>query len=330
MAVDLRSFIRFSAGGLSKSYTKDSWSPIPADEVSVTNMSDSLTIDVGLVGIAGVTFSPNTFRLSPYQSQTFTVSYDLGYINQYSEGVNTINAVVNLSTGTVVTVPPPPPPPPPPTGDPIPPTVPGPGGWLEERFYGAPITATSTTPIENIYAQGAFLVQRVPYISYGDGSLPAPVTVRWTGDFVFEDKEYIFTANSDDWMRVKLDNEVIFESSFALQPTPYYASRTIKMSPRSFNFVVEYFNGHTSNTAVFAWQATDPWEIIVGPTGGPKTFPSSPTEPLTQPTAPVEEPATSGTTGGGGGTTVTGEPIDDDGGTFDGMPKQGPIFWEPI
>ncbi len=259
-------------------------------------------ITVELSHVHAISVHPRHFFLPPGSDQVILVEFNREIINHFPEGLNELDLFcqatikqTNIITGRPSSALPrqspelpqyvspiqyipqlPDPTEPPPIILPPPPTL-SLGIWKEERFNGAPITPSAITDIQEIFAQGPYSTSLVSNIYYQD-TIPAPTTIRWTGDFDFTAAEYMFEVVADDGVRVWLDNELILESAWGLQQTPYTQTRKILMSNRSFNLRVEYFNGYTYSQISFRWflAGTSTTKILppIGPVIGDPVVPT--------------------------------------------------------
>lgn len=310
----LASFIALDVREIDVEYIKDSYDTIPQQVLSMNNFSDILDMNVSIRGIAGVFFNPSDFFLPHDSIQSVLVYFDSNTLNDLPEGINTISAVISLSSNTVTTGSLFPPPPPTPV---IPPNA---GTFLEERFLGSSGNNGRQSP-DNIFKKDPFFTQRINTINYDDRKLPsnilfqqiflgtksttriAPgVTVRWSGQFNFAVAgTYMFTVTTDDGMRIKLDDGAYFLNQYHNQnPTIYTA--TVNIDTAGFHLItVEYYNDYGNNTAMVSWALVNATPTPVPPgttpptTMNPPATPASPTTPTTPPVSSQPVPTTPST-----------------------------------
>lgn len=229
--VVLASIITISKPEINKQYVKDTLQTIPSETISFHNISSNIAVDVSLVGIQGVTFTPNTFSINPLGTVQVVINFDATQINVLPEGVSKINCMVNLSSKSVILNPPVPPvtPPPPP-----PPTL-GEGMFLEEQFIGAP---GGTESEDLIFSREPILRRTTDTIKL---TPTTPVTVRWTAKQNFQEGYYTFRFKTDDGIRAFLDDTVsIFNFWFDQSPTDYTSRFYIPAGEHKLR--IEYYN----------------------------------------------------------------------------------------
>ena len=97
-----------------RQYVKGSLRSITPATINISNISDEVEVQISLAGLAGVSFDPSSFTLAKKSTQQVSILFDPTQIDSLPEGINTVNAAVNLTSNTAVLDPIPPPPPPPP------------------------------------------------------------------------------------------------------------------------------------------------------------------------------------------------------------------------
>jgi uncharacterized membrane protein YgcG len=290
--VDLAKLIQVSLPEIDRLYVKDSFYPIEPQTFTLQNTSDLVDINVGLRGIAGVTFEPNILVVNRGEAKQVTVRFDVNTLNSLAEGLNTITAVCDLSSGTAIV---PPAPPPIIIQDPQSPTPPTPTQeaatdiWTEERFGGAPMGVLGFFSLERILANGPYQTKTVQNINYPQGFLQAGNTIRWTGQFTFVDATYQFNATTDDGMRVWLDGNLIIDE-WRIQGKKTF-TRQLPMTAGLHSLRIEYFNGQGDSVAAFSYSRIT----------GNRSVPSTGGTPVN----PVSSGGGSGGGGGGGDTSRT-------------------------
>lgn len=237
-SVDLATLIQVSTPSVERVYVKDSLVPITSEEIHIRNLSTEIDIRVGLRGAGGVSFEPSAVDVLRNTTVPVRVIFNSTEVNNLREGINTISAILDLTTNTPIVAPPRP------VEHPfIPSRPPRPlNKWYEERFHGAP-QGMDSTDVSVIMGRDPYIAQWVNNINYLDGSIPAPTSIRWTGKFIFEDARYQCTATYDDGMRVWVDGVLVIDdwASGASRTTV----RTVQMSEGEHDLRVEYFNGLT-------------------------------------------------------------------------------------
>lgn len=114
-----------------------------------------------------------------------------------------------------------------------------------------------------------------------DCFLPADnFSIRWTRTAPFENKNYIFTATTDDGMRVYVDGVQKINEWRVQAPTTYTA--TVPMTAGNHTIKVEYYDSGWGATAKLNWQA------VAAPVPPPPTVTPTPTPqpPIVRPTPP--------------------------------------------
>lgn len=263
-SINLAQVVILDALVIDRQYVKGSLKSISSAKFNVKNISSEVEVQVGLAGLAGVSFNPQDFTLVKNGTQEVIVNFDTPTVDLLPEGLNTINAAINLSSTSAVLDPLPPPPPPPPSAPvpqlpppqlppvpQLPPIMPVPppiiGGWNEERFRGSPNAVPETTLFTN-----PILVQTVPAINY-NGNLDSPLTIRWTKTInVRRDSGYRFTLRTDDGMRVFIDNVLVFNQWRDQSPTEYNFDYNLVAGTR--NLRVEYYNDRNLAVAQLSYQ----------------------------------------------------------------------------
>jgi hypothetical protein len=117
-------------------------------------------------------------------------------------------------------------------------------------------------------------------------------SVRWTGDFDFDEGIYNFTAMVDDGLRVKLDGSTIIEGWHAQGFNRYQEQHYV--SKGRHTVVVEYFEKDQG-----AIVQVD-WKLVASPTSAPPEKPTPPPAP-TATRRPTPRPAQETEPMGGGG-----------------------------
>lgn len=274
-ALDLSQFLQVSTNAVARQYVKNSLTPLSPDTIQLRNLSQDIDITVTSRGLSGVTFTPATVDIPRGTSVSVEIDYDVTQLNNLPDGTNVINAVFDISSDTPVSSPipiPTPTPTPTPTS-----TIPT-NAWLEERFAGAPAGPLDQTPIATIFARPPISTTTVTSINYGNGTMVAPISVRWQGNWNFQNGDYKFSATIDDGMRVWLDGNLVLDQ-WALNPSRTY-SFTQNMSAGLHNIRIEYFNGYTDCAAIFGFSINgsptvyNP-PVVVGSGGGGNSNPNT-------------------------------------------------------
>lgn len=151
------------------------------------------------------------------------------------------------------------------TGAPPPPPPPPPTGVYQGSYWNA---GTGSSPA--IPTTAANLVRDDAEINFDwDGVSPDPVInadhfiVRWTGTKTFEDSTYRFTTESDDGIRVYVDNQLIQDLWNDHGTTTYAADRA--MTAGDHNIKVEYYENGGGAVAKFSFAK------IIAPPPAPTT-----------------------------------------------------------
>jgi len=262
--IRLAEIIVVDAAAIDRQYIKGTLQAIPPAKFNIKNISSQVEVRVNLAGLAGVSFDPANFTLQKNSSQEVTVNFDLATIDTLPEGINTVNAAINLSSNSIVmddtvsiipVVPPAPPAPIAPVNpQPLPsvsdtmlPIVAAPqavsSGWLEERFNGTPPGVTPQALFLSPYYS-----QRVSDINY-DGTLPAKSTFRWTKTLdVPTDANYEFSAKVQDGVRIYVDDVLILDKWIAQPVKTFTVNKTL--SAGSHVVRVENYNATQRPVAI--------------------------------------------------------------------------------
>lgn len=265
--IDLAAAIQLSSRTIDREYVKGTMKTIPVQEFEVRNVTTNVNVTVGFRSIAGVIFTPNKFTLPAAQVQKVVASFDLAEIDKYPEGVNTVTAVLDLNSDTVLLQPTPPsvsappitptpivpetpvlpqppaPQPPPPTVTPQPPS-PQLNVWNEERFEGSP----NSTPEATIFSRAPFLRRVVPEINYVSRSdFPPPVTVRWTMRYQWQGGTLQFETFTDDGMRIRINGREVWNRWVDQPPSTYQFA--VDYPQGVLDIVVEYYNDRSVGVA---------------------------------------------------------------------------------
>src|SRR5271166_2990465 len=90
-----------------------------------------------------------------------------------------------------------------------------------------------------------------------DPSLPGlDFSVRWSGNFMFSQGNYTFSALTSDGMRLYLDGNLILNAWYDQPPDSYKATQTV--SQGSHLIVVEYYEKLGGATAQVSWRNNSP------------------------------------------------------------------------
>ncbi len=76
-------------------------------------------------------------------------------------------------------------------------------------------------------------------------------SVRWTGKFYFVGGKYLFTARSDDGMRIYLDNSLILDEWYDTPPTTYRVK--VDVGEGTHTLRVEYYENRGTAVAKVTW-----------------------------------------------------------------------------
>lgn len=137
-----------------------------------------------------------------------------------------------------------------PIADPAPPTEPDiPTGswayrkWANTSFAGTPEKTGTEAAISHSWANAA---------PFGSGAVDN-VTVRWQGNWVFEDGDYTFTALVDDGVRITVDGQVVIDqwSPPSRPDTTFQATRTLTAGTKLVT--VEYIELAGYATCQVSW-----------------------------------------------------------------------------
>ena len=132
----LSDIIVIDVASINRQYIKGSLRPIDTGKFTIKNISTDIETQISILTLPGVIFTPSSFSLQGGEFREVVVKFELPILESFPEGVNTINAAINISSPTAIAnpVPPPPPPlpppaippPPPPALPPLPPQLPPP------------------------------------------------------------------------------------------------------------------------------------------------------------------------------------------------------------
>lgn len=139
--INLADVVVLDALVIDRQYIKGSLRNIAPAKFNVRNTSSEVEVQVALSGLAGVSFDPANFTLAKNGIQEITVNFDVPTIDGLPEGINTVNAAINLNSNTAVFDPLPPPPAPVPPAPPVP--VPAP---IPQPIPQLPPTVIETLP----------------------------------------------------------------------------------------------------------------------------------------------------------------------------------------
>jgi peptidoglycan/xylan/chitin deacetylase (PgdA/CDA1 family) len=92
-------------------------------------------------------------------------------------------------------------------------------------------------------------------------------SVRWSGMHTFETGDYLFTATSDDGIRVWVDGQLIIDGWGDHPPTTYRATPT--MTAGDHQVRVEYYENSGGATAQLSWQMLGPKVVALTFDDGP-------------------------------------------------------------
>jgi len=127
--------------------------------------------------------------------------------------------------------------------------------WLQ-RWDG--INAWRGDYFGNMNLSGTPTFQRYdPAIDFNFVTAPAPgvplahFSVRWNGEFYFTGGKYLFTATTDDGMRVYLDNNLILDQFHDQPPTTYHVN--VDVSEGTHQLRVEYYQDIGTAVARLTW-----------------------------------------------------------------------------
>lgn len=299
--VDLAKLVQVSTPSVERMYVKNSMAPIAPEEIQLRNLSTEIDIRVGLRGAGGVSYEPSVVDLPKNSTVTVKVVFNPAEVNNLREGINTVGTILDLTTSTPVVLPPFPVEPPT-----IPPQqIPRLNKWFEERFTGSP-EGLDSTDISVILSRPPVETRWIDTINYQDGTITAPMSIRWTGRFTFEQGTYHFKATYDDGMRVWVDGVLLIDD-WSSGPARTNMKRHT-MSSGEHDIRVEYFNGLTNCHAALSWN-----KMMVPPVI-PSEIPTLPPEPDTprrpDPRDERTVPGSSGNTGGRLGGRGTEEWVD--------------------
>ena len=131
--------------------------------------------------------------------------------------------------------------------------------FLAEYYKGSSFNYLSSSKCEEKQENSNSLLRD----SLPEGMERENFSVRWTGEFFFEDKTYMFKAESDDGIRVWLDgNLIINEWRLQDEPARY---RVIHSLEKGYHAIkIEYFNGSGKAVANFSWKPHKPKIRIFG------------------------------------------------------------------
>jgi len=182
--INLAEVVILDAVVIDRQYIKGSLRNIQSAKFNVKNISSEVEVQVALGGLAGVSFDPANFTLTKNGSQEVTVNFDVATIDNLPEGINTVNAAINLNSNTAVfdPLPPPPAPVPPPPPTPVPAPVPPPIPVLPPVEI-APPPSTAEIPVVQIRNNDDFIVDPIPVTTVTPpvvtppGPPPPPVTI---------------------------------------------------------------------------------------------------------------------------------------------------------
>jgi len=294
--IRLADIIVVDAQAIDRQYVKGTLQAIPQAKFNIKNISSQVEVRVNLAGLAGVSFDPANFTLQKNSSQEVTVNFDLATIDTLPEGINTVNAAINLSSNSIVmddmvsivpVVPPAPPAPIaattpqvlPSVSDTILPIVAAPqtisSGWLEERFNGTPPAVTPQALFLSPYYS-----QRVSEINY-DGTLPAKSTFRWTKTLdVPTEANYEFSAKVQDGVRIYVDDVLILDKWVAQPVNTFTVNKTLSVGSHIVR--VEHYNATQRPLAIISVR-----QVTINKVDFTNTVVLPPTPEVVKTTAPI-------------------------------------------
>ena len=161
--INLADVVILDAVVIDRQYIKGSLRNIPSAKFNVKNISSEVEVQVALSGLAGVSFDPANFTLVKNGTQEVTVNFDVATIDSLPEGINTVNAAINLNSNTAVfdPLPPPPAPVPPPPPTPVPAPEPPPIPVLPPAVLPPP-PSTAEIPVVQIRNNEDFIIDPIP------------------------------------------------------------------------------------------------------------------------------------------------------------------------
>lgn len=110
--INLRDIIQFSEVQLSRQYVKGTMEPPSIANIGLTNISDTVDVQISFLGIAGITFEPATIEVFRKSTKTVKVHFNPTGLETLQDGINTANCIVKLSAlktvGPDITIVPPP------------------------------------------------------------------------------------------------------------------------------------------------------------------------------------------------------------------------------
>lgn len=225
---------------------------------------------------------PLNVRVSASTAATLLGSQQTGSLGTITGGPTATNGYnwwnVNYDTGTdgwsvedylVKVATPAPTPTPAPGGTPVPTSCPA-GQYLSTYFPNSGLSGASIlTRCENAplnYNLGTGIIATgVPADNF---------SAQWKGVFTFGAGTYVFTANTDDGMKVYVDNTLIIDSWKLQNATVYVATRTLTQGNHEIK--VEYYENTGQAVAQLNWAVSTPTPTPA-PTPTPTPTPTSDT-----------------------------------------------------
>ena len=111
--VDLSSVVIVDVEQVQRTYTKGTLLTLQSQIITFTNISSTIEVQVAIPAAPGLSYTPSAFSLAPNTRQAVTLVFDSTQLEEFADGINTINTIVNLSSNSAVPIPAPISPPPP-------------------------------------------------------------------------------------------------------------------------------------------------------------------------------------------------------------------------
>jgi hypothetical protein len=287
--INLADVVVLDALVIDRQYIKGSLRNIAPAKFNVRNISSEVEVQVALSGLAGVSFDPANFTLAKNGTQEVTTNFDVTTIDTLPEGINTVNAAINLNSNTAVfdPLPPPPAPIPPLPPTPLPAPQPTPIPQLPPPVVAVlPPPSTAEIPQVNFARQTVY----APLVPLPPNGTPITNPSQWT----------LYTLRQAEYFQALTDFNTAVANGAEIIPRP--DGRT-SLGWREAN--IDTSEDLIRGTTLFTPQVPNPPVLIsqpqtpIVPPGDPSlNLPLPPVEVTTAP-PPVLTPWVNGTSTGG-------------------------------
>ncbi len=116
--------------------------------------------------------------------------------------------------------------------------------------------------VPDLAALSCFAIRKhheIRFESAADFDLPFPAetfAIEWHGNLVIElEGDYVFTGRTDDGMRLWLNDQLVIDANRPQAPAEN-KSQSIRLTPGTYRFRMQYFENNQHEVCVLYWQAT--------------------------------------------------------------------------